>query len=90
MDVFHYEAYFMKKKNIITDLRAMRLKDGDILLVKDTLIGDDTRAHFMEHLSNVVNKNVLVLFVNSFSELKKIDENQMRAAGWMRIPDEDS
>ena len=67
----------------INDLRRMRLKDGDIIVVKDAAVGHGTRNEFMSSFNKVINAHVLVVFVKNLSEIKRLDEAQMENAGWV-------
>jgi hypothetical protein len=69
-----------KAANPVIELKKIRLKDGDILVVKDSAIPGIDREKFVERLSEALNKHVLVLFVtNSLSEIKRMDQSTIRA-----------
>jgi F420-0:gamma-glutamyl ligase len=72
------------QKPVITDLRKLRLQDGDVLVVKETVVSDADRRSFVDTLQNIVNKHVLILFVKQLSDVKTLTDEQMNAAGWYR------
>lgn len=72
------------------DLKRLRLRDGDILVIREpagAAIG--YRTDVLGKLSNVLKaKHVIVLFANSLSDVKALSPEQLANIGLQRVPDE--
>ncbi|MHC4412777.1 MAG: hypothetical protein ACYSW6_07375 [Planctomycetota bacterium] len=80
----------------IPDLKMLRLKDGDVLLVKEDLIPEstseeeaDARAKLVEKLARISNARVLVIFVEKLSDIRFLSEKVMNNAGWYKKDEDD-
>jgi hypothetical protein len=80
----------------IPDLKMLRLKDGDVLLVKEDLIPEstseeeaDARAELVEKLARISNARVLVIFVEKLSDIRFLSEKVMNNAGWYKKDEDD-
>lgn len=80
----------------IPDLKMLRLKDGDVLLVKEDLIPEstseeeaDARAKLVEKLARISNAQVLVIFVEKLSDIRFLSEKVMNNAGWYKKDEDD-
>lgn len=80
----------------IPDLKMLRLKDGDIILVKESVIPEtdsdgeaNERIDLVEKISRIANAQVLVIFVEKLSDVRFLSERIMNNAGWYRKDEED-
>lgn len=69
-----------EKKPVINDLRRMRLQDGDILLVKESVASSTERSELLQSLENTVRKQIVVIFAQSLSSIKKVEVPQILRA----------
>lgn len=79
----------LKKGPAIPDLKLLRVKDGDVLAVKDSTVEGQDRFEFVQKMGAVTNAHVLVLFVKKLSDIRHLSEAQMNNAGWYRKDEED-
>lgn len=80
----------------IPDLKMLRLKDGDIILVKESVIPEtnsdeeaNERIDLVEKISHIANVRVLVIFVEKLSDVRFLSERIMNNAGWYKKDEED-
>jgi len=81
----------------ITDMRRLRLKEGDILVVKENIAPDpDARSEFISAVTRTVGKRILVVFADTLSAVKRVEivqilkfigPDKMREAGWLHRSD---
>ena len=82
-----------RNKDDIIDLKRIRLRDGDILVIRELPGGDEeakmeNRAKIMNKISkNISAAQVLVLFAASLSDVRGLSEKQMNKVGWYRKED---
>ena len=77
------------KATTLETIRKLSLTDGDVLVVRkwagfDEEAQKDITASVRKQLRHSSN-NVTLLFVNSFSDVRVLNEEQMRKNGWQRI-----
>jgi len=78
-----------KQKQPFTDLKVLRAKDGDIIVVKESMFANyGQRYSFVEKFGEIVNAHALILFVENLGDIRILDEGQMNRAGWFRKQDE--
>ena len=80
----------------IPDLKMLRLKDGDVILVKEDLIPEstpqeeaDARTELVEKIARISNAEVLVIFVSKLSDVRFLSEKVMNNAGWYKKDEDD-
>lgn len=67
-----------KKPVPITDMRRLRLVDGDILVVKEDVVASPgQRSALLQSIQNIVNRRVLVVFTDSLSNIKRLEVAQI-------------
>lgn len=66
-----------KKPVQITDMRRLRLQDGDILVVKENVVDPNDRGEFIETIERTVGKKIVLVFANSLSSLKRLEVAQI-------------
>lgn len=71
----------------IVDFRKLSPRDGDIVLIKHGDLSDDDKRNILNALQRSLNvhRQITVLFVNSLSDLRTLNEQQMKKYGWQRV-----
>jgi hypothetical protein len=72
------------------DLKRLRLRSGDVLVVREPESApEDYREKVLERLGNVMKgKHVLVIFVDRLSDVKALSPEQLANIGLQRIPND--
>ena len=72
------------------DLKRLRLRDGDILVIREPASASaGYRTDIMDKLTRTLRaKNVLVIFSQSLSNVKALSPEQLAHMGLQRIVDE--
>lgn len=73
------------------DLKRLRLRDGDILVIREPADAAQIgyRSDIMDKLSRTLRaKNVFVIFSQSLSDVKALSPEQLANVGLQRIPDD--
>lgn len=80
----------------IPDLKMLRFKDGDVVLVKEDVIPESTseeeaevRTDLVEKIARITKAEVLVIFVEKLSDIRFLSEKVMNNAGWYKKDEED-
>ena len=75
------------------DLKRLRLRDGDILVIREPATTMREREEFRVSVlgklkRNLVARNVIILFSSSLSDVKALSPEQLARVGLQRIPDD--
>lgn len=79
----------MKRKQVERHVKQLRIKDGDVIMVRKWLgFTDKDQAKITAALTNRLDKldGVVLVFVDSLSDIRTLNEKQMQAYDWVRTP----
>jgi hypothetical protein len=79
----------MAKKDEVLEFKRLRLKDGDVLVIREVSEDLGARSEIMKSLDRTLKaRHVMVCFVTRLSDVKVLDEEQMNRVGWFRKDDD--
>ena len=79
----------MKKREEVLDIKRIRLRDGDVLVIREVDEDPGSRQKIVKNLESTLRaKHVTICFVKSLSDVRALEEAQMNKFGWYRLKDD--
>jgi hypothetical protein len=69
------------------DLKRLRLRDGDMVVIRDMSDSHEYRQAVVERIQASTKAKVSVIFVQRLSDIKLLTEKQLKSIGLVRIND---
>ena len=77
----------MSEDKLIETVSKLELRDGDVLVFRG--FKDPSAYHFARSLQSCLNdRNVVLMFLQDGQIMERMDEDQMKEAGWVRSNNE--
>jgi hypothetical protein len=80
------------KKKIEQEVKKLKLKGGDTLVIRTTVFDSTKDMEFLERLRDLYkkqNKEIYIINIPMSMDIEKLNENQMNELGWYRKEGDD-